>query len=114
MATPEATLPVAQDEKPKNPNEEVVTFDTPIVRGTQTITEVTIRKPRSGELRGVTLLNLIQMDVLALRTVLPRITVPPLTEHELGNMDPADFMACGTAVSSFLLQRSAKEASLLA
>ena len=60
----------------KNPNEEVITLDTPIVRGQQHIEQVTLRKPMSGELRGVTLADLSQMDVLALRKVLPRITTP--------------------------------------
>lgn len=32
-------------EKTKNPNEEVVELDTPIIRGEQKITEVTLRKP---------------------------------------------------------------------
>lgn len=96
--------------KAKDPN--TVPLDEPIVRGTQKITEVTLRKPISGELRGVTLLDLIQMDVLALRKVLPRITTPSLTDIEVGRMDPADLMACATVVSGFLLQKSAKEAVL--
>ena len=101
-------------EKTKNPNEEVVQLDTPIIRGEQKITEVTLRKPMSGELRGVTLSDLGQMDVLALRKVLPRITTPTLTDAETGRMDPADLMACGLAICGFLLQKSAKEAALVA
>lgn len=101
-------------EPTKNPNEEVVKLDTPITRGEQTINEVTLRKPMSGELRGVTLVDLGQMDVLALRKVLPRISTPSLTEVEIGRMDPADLMACGVAVCSFLLQKSQKDAALVA
>lgn len=100
-------------EKTKNPNEEVVQLDTPIIRGEQTITEVTLRKPMSGELRGVTLMDLSQMDVLALRKVLPRISTPTLTDVEIGRMDPADLMQLGVAVCSFLLPKSAKEAAAL-
>lgn len=96
----------------KNPNEATVTLDTPIVRGSQTITEILLRKPNSGALRGVSLVELLQMDVLSLRKVLPRITTPSLTDHELGNMDPADLFACGKEVSAFLLQKSAREAVL--
>lgn len=101
-------------EKTKNPNEEVVELDTHIIRGEQKITEVTMRKPMSGELRGVTLSDLGQMDVLALRKVLPRITTPTLTDAEIGRMDPADLMACGLVICGFLLQKSAKEAALVA
>ncbi|QTS88866.1 phage tail assembly protein [Ectopseudomonas khazarica] len=98
----------------KNPNEEVVPLDTAIQRGETTITEITLRKPNSGALRGVTLLDLAQMDVLALRKVLPRISEPTLTDHEIGQMDPADLTACAVVVASFLVQKSAREAALTA
>lgn len=99
----------------KNPNRPVITLDTPIVRGSTEITEVTLRKPVSGELRGVTLTDLLQMDVLALRKVLPRITTPTLNDHEIGNMDPADLVQMATEVAGFLLPKSAKvDASLVA
>jgi uncharacterized protein with PhoU and TrkA domain len=99
----------------KNPNVEIVTLDTPITRGEEEITSVSLRKPMSGELRGVSLADLLQMDVIALRKVLPRITSPALTDHELGRMDPADLVQMATAVTSFLLPKSAKtDASLVA
>ncbi|WP_438307572.1 phage tail assembly protein [Pseudomonas guariconensis] len=98
----------------KYPNEEVIDLDTPIVRGDQEIKQVTLRKPMSGELRGVSLIDLAQMDVLALRKVLPRISTPSLTDHEIGRMDPADLLQCGVAVGGFLLTKSAKEAALIA
>ncbi|EZQ18963.1 tail protein [Halopseudomonas bauzanensis] len=91
-----------------NPNAETVALDTPIIRGEHSITSVTLRKPMAGELRGVSLIELMQMDVLALRKVLPRITNPTLTDIEIGRMDPADLVQCGVAVSGFLLQKSAK------
>ena len=97
-----------------NPNEAVVTLDKPFTRGNNTIDSLTLRKPASGELRGVSLLELMQMDVQALSKVLPRITNPSLTTQEVAAMDPADLLACGVAVSGFLLQKSAKEASLAA
>lgn len=96
----------------KNPNEATIELDTPIVRGNQQITEIVLRKPRSGELRGVALVDLLQMDVLALRKVLPRITTPSLTDHEIGNMDPADLVDCAGKVAAFLLKKSAREAVL--
>ncbi|WP_367863207.1 phage tail assembly protein [Pseudomonas guariconensis] len=104
----------AAPEPTKNPNQEVITLDTPILRGEQEIKEIILRKPMSGELRGVTLSDLAQMDVLALRKVLPRISTPSLTDHEIGRMDPADLLQCGVAVGSFLLTKSAKEAALIA
>lgn len=106
--------PAATAAPAENPNEKTVELDGAIVRGSQTITSIVLRKPMAGELRGVTLVDLVQMDVLALRKVLPRISTPSLTDHEIGAMDPADLMACGVAVSGFLLQKSAKEAALVA
>lgn len=100
-------------ETTRNPNEETVTLDTPIVRGETTIETLAIRKPMAGELRGVSLVELMQMDVLALRKVLPRITTPSLTDIEVGRMDPADLVQCGVAVTGFLLTKSAKQAASL-
>lgn len=90
------------------PTNEVVNLDTPIQRGELSIDKITIRKPMSGELRGVSLIDLMNMDVLALRKVLPRITDPTLTDMDVGRMDPADLVQCGVAVTSFLLTKSAK------
>lgn len=100
-------------ETPKNPNQETVPLDTPIQRGEQTITEVLVRKPMAGELRGVALQDLLHMDVLALRKVLPRITAPSLTDHEIGRMDPADLLQLGVAVTNFLVQKRFKEEASL-
>jgi hypothetical protein len=84
-----------------------ITLDTPIRRGETEITEVAIRKPGAGELRGVTLTDLLQMDVSALIRVLPRITSPTLTEAEVAALDPADLTQMGSAVAGFLLPRAA-------
>lgn len=103
-----------QAQQTKNFNEETITLDTPIIRGETPITTITLRKPASGELRGVSLIDLAQMDVLSLRKVLPRITTPTLTDIEIGRMDPADLLQCGVVVGSFLLKKSDREAALVA
>ncbi|WP_321346582.1 phage tail assembly protein [Halopseudomonas oceani] len=105
-----AATPQPKQQQPDN--HQVIELDEPIKRGTTEITEVTLRKPVSGELRGVSLMELAQMDVQALRKVLPRITTPSLTDIEVGRMDPADLMQCGVAVASFLLTKKARQASL--
>ena len=92
-----------------------VTLDTPIRRGTTSIDSITLRKPNSGELRGVSLVELLQMDVGSLIKVLPRISSPSITAVEVAGMDPADLLALSSKVSGFLLQKSAKtDASLVA
>ncbi|MGY2231598.1 phage tail assembly protein [Pseudomonas tolaasii] len=96
-------------------DDNTVNLDTPIRRGTTTIDTITLRKPNSGELRGVSLSELLQMDVNSLVKVVPRISTPTLTAVEVTSMDPADLFALGTKVSGFLLQKSMKtDASLVA
>lgn len=85
-----------------------VPLETPIKRGEQTITELTVRKPSAGELRGCSLMDLMRMEVTALHAVLPRITTPTLTQHDVSQMDPADLTQLATTVSGFLLPKAAK------
>lgn len=87
----------------------VITLDEPIRRGDQTLTEVRLRKPKAGELRGTQLVNLLHMDIAALEIVLPRITVPTLTKHEVSQLDPADITQFGSELASFLLTKAKRE-----
>lgn len=90
----------------KTPTPDSVSLDTPIKRGDQTITLITLRKPASGELRGVSLTDLLQLDVTALQKVLPRISSPTLTEQDVAKMDPADLVQLGSVVAGFLLPKA--------
>ena len=90
---------------------ENVELDTPLTRGSQSVTEIQVRKPKSGALRGVSLTDVLQMDVGALTRVLPRITEPALSEAEIRDMDPADLVQLGGVVAGFLLPKKAREAS---
>ncbi|MCU0211645.1 MULTISPECIES: phage tail assembly protein [Pseudomonas] len=96
-------------------DDNTVVLDSPIRRGVTTIESITLRKPSSGELRGVSLVELLQMDVASLIKVVPRISSPTLTAIEVSGMDPADLLALSSKISGFLLQKSAKtDASLVA
>jgi hypothetical protein len=83
-----------------------VVLDTTIARGDTTITSVELRKPNAGELRGISLSDLLNMDVVALQKVIPRISKPMLTEADIQQMDPADLLQLGTEVASFLLPKA--------
>ncbi|MBB3141224.1 phage tail assembly protein [Halomonas organivorans] len=85
-----------------------VELDTPIKRGEQTIESITLRKPRSGELRGVALTDVLQMQTDALIKLIPRLSAPSLTEPEVREMDPADLVQCGSEIAGFLLTKRAK------
>lgn len=69
-------------------------------------TAITVRKPHGGELRGLTLVALSQLDVDSLYTLAPRITTPVI--HKNAFMDPADLMQFGSEVMDFLLPTAAK------
>lgn len=88
-----------------------VALDFPIKRGDELIESVHVRKPNAGELRGVALLDLINMDTAALIKVLPRVTRPTLTEAELNKADCADLFQLGTEVVGFLVPKRAKDAT---
>ncbi|HBL6967118.1 TPA: phage tail assembly protein [Morganella morganii] len=89
-----------------NKTSEVIELDQPVKRGDTEITSVTIRKPKSGELRGVRLQVLLEMDVNSMTEVLPRITIPTLTKDEIGVMEPGDLLNMSIAVVNFLLPKS--------
>lgn len=91
-------------EAPSDPNTH--TLDTPITRGGQTIDKITLRKPSSGELRGVSLTDLVQMDIVALSKVLPRISTPTLTEFDVAQLDPADLVQLGGIFAGFLMPKA--------
>lgn len=97
------------------PDDNRVPLDVPIKRGEQRITALELRRPNAGELRGIHLAELIQLDVASLIRLIPRISMPSLTEPEVQAMDPADLLAVGTKAVGFLLQKDAqKQASLIA
>ncbi|MDX7612190.1 phage tail assembly protein [Aeromonas caviae] len=85
--------------------QKTVTLDNPIQRGDQTISEIVVRKPMAGQLRGLNMTDILQMDVNALSKLLPRITSPALTEVDISAMDPADLMQLGQEVGAFLLPK---------
>lgn len=85
-----------------------ITLDTPIERNSDKVETVTLRKPRAGELRGLSLTDVLQMDVNALGKLLPRITSPMITEAEVQAMDPADLVQLGGEVAGFLVPKRLK------
>ncbi|CAM3293992.1 conserved hypothetical protein [Xenorhabdus nematophila ATCC 19061] len=95
-------LPVTQ------PEQTSVTLEEPIARSTSTISEVIVRKPNSGALRGVRLQALMEMDVDSIMLVLPRITAPALTKNDLLLMSPGDLINLSVEVVNFLLPKSVK------
>ncbi|QFG28485.1 phage tail assembly protein [Pseudomonas umsongensis] len=115
MSIPETADSVNTAPEETKHDENTVQLDTPIQRGKQLIETVTLRKPCAGELRGIHLAELLNLDVNSLIKVIPRISSPGITAPEAAGMDPADLLAIGGKVVGFLLQKQAKtDASLVA
>ncbi|WP_420142384.1 hypothetical protein [Sphingomonas sp.] len=74
-------------------------------------TRIMLRRFNAGEMRGLTMLAVSQLDYAALEQLLPRITTPPLYRQAVQYMDPADLMQAGNEVMDFLLPSAAKAGS---
>ena len=81
---------------------ETVKFKEPVQVGGKEVSEIKVRTPTAGELRGCQMTMLLQMDVGQMFKVLPRVTTPAVTEADVEKMPPWALMALSTAVISFL------------
>ena len=85
-----------------------VTLDQPLKRGETEVTTITLRRPKAGELRGLNLRTLSELDYTALESLLPRITTPMLSKQDVAELDPSDLMQLGAEVVDFLLPKRVK------
>ena len=83
----------------------VVTLQTPIERKGETIKSIELMKPRTSDLRGLLLSEVLQMKADAVAALLPRITSPTIFKHEVDELDPADLVTCAMEVASFLVPK---------
>lgn len=89
-----------------------ITLDTPIKRGTTEITEIKLRKPDTGALRGISLTEVLQMNVTTIQTLLPRISEPTLAKHEIAQLDAPDLLNIGIEITGFFASKADKSQSL--
>lgn len=87
--------------------EMTITLETPLMRGETEIVTLVLRKPAAGELRGLNVADLLQMNVDAILKLLPRISSPTLTDAEAARIDPADLTQIAGTVAGFFLPKSA-------
>jgi hypothetical protein len=80
-----------------------ITLEEPIVRGDTKIEVLKLRKPASGELRGLSIADITTLQTDALLALLPRIALPHITEAEAAELDPADLFQCAVEVAGFFL-----------
>lgn len=87
----------------------------PIIRGETSIDTLTLRKPGSGELRGLNLQNIYSLDVGTILTIVTRISTPSLTSEEADMLSPPDLMEIGGTIKGFFMtaaERAAMEAMI--
>lgn len=89
---------------------ETVTLGTPIVRGETTIEKLTLRKPKGGELRGLTLQDILQTDIATIITLVQRISDPILIKDEADNLEADDLAEIGGVIRGFFMTASEKKA----
>jgi hypothetical protein len=83
------------------PDQTTVNLSKPIKRGEQEITAIVLRKPTAGELRGLKLMDVINMDVNALSVLLPRIATPTITRTDVESLALPDLLEVGVEVTNF-------------
>ncbi|MCX8578810.1 phage tail assembly protein [Gilliamella sp. B2717] len=74
--------------------------------GKSIISELSIRKPLTGDLRGIKLVDFIELDIDSLAKVLPRITTPSIAEHEVYTLDLIDLSEITRVIAGFLSETS--------
>ncbi|CAI0964615.1 phage tail assembly protein [Serratia entomophila] len=81
-----------------------VTLTTPIKRGNNEITTVTITDTikQAGSLRGLRLVDVLNFDYDAVSTLLTRVTSPALTPAEIAGLYTGDFSAFIEEIAPFL------------
>jgi hypothetical protein len=88
---------------------ETVSLSNPIERADgASVTTLTLRKPNAGNLRGLSLQALMQSDVGALITVVPRIADPFVTEQEVASLEADDLAQIGGAILGFFMTPAQK------
>lgn len=80
----------------------------PIERESGNITSLSLRKPKAGELRGLSIKDLINSDVSAVMTVLPRISDPFITDQEVAALAAEDIAEIAGTIVGFFMSPATK------
>jgi len=81
-----------------------IKLSTPIKHAGADLTVITLRPPATaGELKGVKVLDVLQLDTTAHANLFPRINTDGLTQEHFWGLPPVDMMAIQTAVVGFFV-----------
>lgn len=74
-----------------------------IKRGETEINSIELIEPNAGSLRGTRLTDLLNGDVDAVVTVLPRISTPTIHKHEISQLSARDLAMVTEEIMSFFM-----------
>ena len=81
-----------------------ITLTNPINLGADNKLEsFNLRSPMAGELRGIKLLDIMQMDASAHAQLIPRISEPMVSTTAFYQLQPSDLMTVMTEVINFFV-----------
>lgn len=66
------------------------------------VMEIEMREPSSGELRGLKIFDVVQMDVNACRQLVPRITT--MTANDFDSLSPKDLTTICNECAAFFVE----------
>ena len=83
-----------------------ITLEVPLKRGDNEIATITLHKPNSGHLRGVSLKDCFEMNTDAVVALVPRISDPQITPQEMIKFDASDLLQMASVIANFVLPPS--------
>lgn len=78
-----------------------VTLHDPIAYGSGTLSELKLRRPTTGDMRGVKTVLMQDADFGVLLDILPRISLQPLTAQHVASISLPDGMELMTVIAGF-------------
>lgn len=91
-----------KEKKTRKPGTVKLPLSAPFKLGDQEIKELTLRRPTPGDLRGLSVGQLLLADTDTYLEFLPRVLSPALTSDQvLEHLDIADFVSCMTEFGEY-------------
>ncbi|NOW46194.1 hypothetical protein FHW96_002352 [Novosphingobium sp. SG751A] len=83
-----------------------ITLDFPIKRGATEIKEITVNRPKALQLMGLSMRDLMGTQVSAYLELLPRVTLPPLIEQEIQELEAPDVAEIVGVMRDFFMTKA--------
>lgn len=83
-------------------NQHTLKLKNSIQRDGKPVTEILLREPSAGELRGIKLFDLVQGDAAAIVELLPRISTPAISKGEAMALKMRDLTAAINLIGEML------------